>query len=120
MKCENKRLFQGMKRKLVLAVFAVLLGNVMIPASFTSAQGEYGFPDHYPPGFDEQGRIDRIAVDEVVIDDILWKFSPDVKYHTKTTRNASRGWFKVGSQVGFIKDAGNRISALYLIQAAKP
>lgn len=120
MKCEKKRLCQGIKRKLVLAVFAVLLGSVMIPTNFTCAQGEYGFPAHYPPGFDEQGRIDRIAVDEVVIDDIVWKFSPDVKYHTKTTQNASRDWFKVGSQVGFIKDAGNRILALYLLKAQTP
>lgn len=120
MKLENKPLFRRIKRNLICAALALLLVNILFPVNLTCAQGEYGFPAHYPPGFDEQGRIDRIAVGEVVIDDRLWKFSPDVKYHTKRTQNASRAWFKVGSQVGFVKDASNRIAALYLIEKPKP
>jgi hypothetical protein len=120
MKGKNKTRSRRVKRSSIGAAVALLLGSILLLVTFAGAEGEYGFPTHYPPGFDGQGRIDRIAVEEVVIDDIFWKFSPDVKYHTKATENASRAWFKVGSRAGFVKDAGNRISALYLIEKPKP
>lgn len=120
MKVETRSLIRQLRRNLILAALTLLLGSTIFPLNLASAEGEYGFPAHYPSGFDEQGRIDRIAVEEVVIDDILWKFSPDVKYHTKITENASRAWFKVGSRVGFVKDAYNRIAALYLIEKPAP
>jgi hypothetical protein len=81
-----------------------------------SYAGEYGFPKYYPASFDGSGRIDRLAADEVVIHDILFKFSPEVEYHTRTTQNASSAWLKEGQFVGYITNSRREIVSLWLIE----
>ena len=77
--------------------------------------GEWVFPAYYPDGFDGTGYILRIASDEVVIDDSLYKFAPFVKYGTPTTEFASKGSFKVGTRVGFIANSNKEIISMWLI-----
>lgn len=124
MKDKNQQSFPSAKHILICGAVALLLMGIALPAGVGHAlQGfEEGsvIPEHYPIWFDGIGQIDRIAADEVVINDKLLSLSPDIRYHTRTTENASKAWFKVGCLVGFVKDSTDRISALYLIKTSKP
>jgi hypothetical protein len=81
--------------------------------------GEWVLPEHYPEWFDGIGHIDRIASDEIVIDDSLHKMAFYARYATPTRKIATRGWFKVGSHVGFVTNAKKEIISLWLIEQAK-
>ena len=100
-----------------LALFLVVI-VVPIEVGYTrpSPKIEEPFPDYYPEGFHGQGPIDRIAADEVVINDTLFKLSPEVLYHTRTTQNASSAWFNAGKFVGYITNSNLEIVSLWLIE----
>jgi len=73
MKDTNKAFLIGMKHIAVCVGLALFLVTIALPV--VSHAGEYGFPEYYPGNFDGAGRIDRIAADEVVINDVLFKLS---------------------------------------------
>lgn len=114
MKDTNKAFLIGMKHIAVCVGLALFLVTIALPV--VSYAGEYGFPEYYPGNFDGSGRIDRIATDEVVINDTLFKFSPEVKYHTRATQNASSAWIKEGQFVGYITSSRREIVSLWLIK----
>jgi len=89
-----------------------------IPAAAAEMQSEGGFvlPEYYPESFDGTGRINRIALDEVVIDDSLYRFSPYAEYGTPTDRHALRAWFQVGNRVGYVTNENHEIISLWLIE----
>jgi hypothetical protein len=89
-----------------------------VPAAAAEMEGEGGFvlPEFYPDQFDGTGRIDRIALDEVVIDDSLYRFSPYAEYATPTDRHALRAWFQVGNRVGYVTNENHEIISLWLIE----
>jgi hypothetical protein len=72
-------------------------------------------PKHYPKGFSGMGYIDRIEDNEIVVDDVLFRLSTGVSYHTPKIGKASRGWFSVGKRVGFITNSKREIISLWLI-----
>ncbi len=74
------------------------------------------FPDYYPEKFNAIGNIDRIAQDEIVIGDTLYRLSPNATYHTPTSRDASKVLFSVGSLVGFITNSAREVTSLWLIE----
>ncbi len=74
------------------------------------------FPDYYPEKFNAIGIIDRIAEDEIVIGDTLYRLSPNTTYHTPTNRDASNVLFPVGSLVGFITTSEREVTSLWLIE----
>ncbi len=74
------------------------------------------FPDYYPDTFNAIGNIDRIAENEIVIGDTLYRLSPYVTYHTPTSRDASKVLFPVGSLVGFITTSEREVTSLWLIE----
>ena len=74
------------------------------------------FPDYYPEKFNAIGNIDRIAEDEIVIGDTLYRLSPHATYHTPTVRDASKVLFPVGSLVGFITTSKREVMSLWLIE----
>ena len=116
MKDTNKAFLIGMKHIAVCVGLALFLVTITLPV--VSYAGEYGFPEYYPGNFDGSGLINRIAADEVVINDILFKLSPAVEYHTRTTQNASSAWLKKGQIVGYINSSSSRreIVSLWLIE----
>ena len=77
---------------------------------------ERKFPDYYPEKFNTIGNIDRIAENEIVIGDTLYRLSPHTTYHTPTTRDASKVLFPVGSLVGFITTSKREVTSLWLIE----
>ena len=77
---------------------------------------ERKFPDYYPDTFNAIGYIDRIAEDEIVIGDTLYRLSPYATYHTPTIRDASKVLFPVGSLVGFITTSKREVTSLWLIE----
>ena len=100
---------------------ALLLVNIVLPASVgysaqKSFEGDRVLPEYYPARFDGGGPIDRITEDEAVIGDMLWKLSPDVRYHTPSIENASSAWFKEGKFVGYITNSRREIVSLWLIE----
>ena len=102
---------------------ALFLANTAVPSSISYAQRqvkpEVVLPKHYPNGFDGFGRIDRIATDEVVIDDTLIPLSPYISYHTPEEKDAPSYLFVPGSLVGFIKNSENAIESLWLIEKGR-
>ena len=97
----------------------LLLGLIFF---FFLAGGAHGqdreqkFPDYYPDKFNAIGNIDRIAEDEIVIGDTLYRLSPHATYHTPTVRDASKVLFPVGSLVGFITTSKREVMSLWLIE----
>ena len=117
MKEGNKTSIRKIKYIFICMGLALFLVSITFPVAVSYA-GEYGFPEYYPGNFDGSGRINRIAADEVVINDILFKLSPEVEYHTRTTQNASSAWLKKGQIVGYISSSSSRreIVSLWLIE----
>jgi hypothetical protein len=107
-------------------VFALLVGPMLlmtgpglrVPAAAAEMHGEGGsvLPEYYPNRFDGTGRINRIAMDEVVIDDLLYRLSPYAEYATPTDRHALRAWFQVGNRVGYITNEKHEIISLWLFE----
>ena len=121
MKDNNKTSVRSMKHIAICVGLALFLVNIALPASVGySAQkgfeGDRVLPEHYPDRFDGGGPIDRITEDEAVIGDMLWKLSPDVRYHTPSIENASSAWFKEGKFVGYITNSRREIVSLWLIE----
>jgi len=120
MKENNKTSIRHITR---IAIFVCgvlfLVGMVLLPGVTQAFQGfkeGSALPEHYPNKFEQIGRVDRIELDEVVINDCLFKFSPDVEYHTPSVENASSAWFKKGQFVGYITNSRREIVSLWLIE----
>lgn len=64
----------------------------------------------------EIGAIDRIAPDEVVVGDCLYKFSLSIRFYTSSKLNtyANRSRFKVGTWVGYQINDNREITAMWL------
>ena len=100
-----------------LALIFVYFGQPLT-AICAEPQGETGWavPEYYPDRFDGSGRINRIAVDEVVIDDSLYRFSPYAEYATPTDRDALQASFNVGNRVGYLTNEKGEITSLWLLE----
>ena len=73
----------------------------------------------YPEDFDSIGRLDRIADEEVVISDVLYRLSPSAAYHTPNHSNASPSRFHDGDYVGCLIDESGEIESIWLISRAE-
>lgn len=119
-KISNKTSLRGMRHMAICVGLALFLVTLVLPTG--GVQALQGFedgsviPGHYPNKFDQIGRVDRIELDEVVINDCLFKFSPGIKYHTPSVENASSAWFKEGQFVGYITNSKREIVSLWLIE----
>jgi len=106
----------------VLVGIGVVLGLAVLVGypGTTSGEGFLGeradFPSYYPEKFNGIGRIDRIARDEIVISDSLYKLSPYATYATPTRKTVPRTWLDVGNLVGFITNEKNEIISLWLVK----
>ena len=120
MKENIKISLRGMKPIAMGVGLALFLLTLVLPAGVVQALQGFKdgsvIPGHYPNKFEQIGRVDRIELDEVVINDCLFKFSPDVEYHTPSVENASSAWFKEGQFVGYITNSRREIVSLWLIE----
>ena len=101
--------------------FFLALIVFFMPVSAGYAQqkhkGEWILPENYPlGGFDGWGTLNRLAAEEVVIDDVLYVLSPSVTYHFPSASDVSASWFKPGHLVGFLKSATGEIISLWRIE----
>jgi len=99
----------------------LVLTVVLIPVSDGYTQqkykGEWILPENYPlGGFDGWGTINRLAAEEVVIDDVLYALSPSVTYHFPSASDVSASWFKPGQLVAFLQNATGEIISLWRIE----
>ncbi len=120
MKDNNKTSLRGMKHIAICVGLALFLLTLALPAGVVQALQGFKegsvIPEHYPNEFDQIGHVDRIALEEVVINDCLFKLSPDVEYHTPSIENASSAWFKEGKFVGYITNSRREIVSLWLLE----
>jgi len=120
-KKENRQFCFGKKSTLLicigLALVFVCLGQPLT-AICAERQGETGWavPEYYPDRFDGTGRIGRITVDEIVINDSLYRLSPNAEFATPTRKHALRAWFEVGNRVAYITNTKHEIISLWLIE----
>jgi hypothetical protein len=101
---------------------ALIVAGICIPASAGAGageqkvKGEWILPEHYPAGFDGYGYINRIAAEEVVIDDSLLRLSPAVIYTTLISVMAGSDDFTDGDLVGYLTNSEQEIISLWLIK----
>ena len=79
-------------------------------------KGQWTLPEHYPKGFHGYGYINRLAQDEVVIDDQLFVLAKSVVYATPVSEVASRADFNEGDLVGYLKNPRDEITSIWLVK----
>ena len=108
---------------LCLSLAAFLTAGVM-PAGAGQAErrvkGEWVLPEHYPDGFHGYGYLDRMAADEIIINDSVLKIAPYATYATPGSEIATSIDFKLGDLVGYLKNAKDEVESLWLIKRSGP
>lgn len=103
---------------------ALIIAGICMPAGVLAGEqkirGEWILPENYPQGFDGYGYINRIAADEVVIDEALFRVSPAVTYATPNSIMAKIGDFTDGDLVGYLTNTEQAIISLWLIEKGSP
>jgi hypothetical protein len=111
------------KQIIVGIALALIVAGICIPASAGAGEqkvkGEWILPEHYPAGFDGYGYINRIAAEEVVIDDSLLRLSPAVIYTTLISVMAGSDDFRDGDLVGYLTNSEHEIISLWLIEKGR-
>jgi len=132
LKIKSKGIVEHMKsnrkcliRKIILCLaLVVFLTAGLMPAGVGQAErrvkGEWTLPKHYPNGFHGYGYLDRIAEDEVIINDSVLKIAPYATYATPGSEIATSADFKLGDLVGYLKNAKNEVESLWLIKRSAP
>lgn len=117
---DGKMRHAKIKHILFMIILVLLIVGVTLPSGICYAQkrakGEWAFPEYYPKKFDGEGYIDRIAKDEIVIDDCSYRFSPFVKFATPTRKNTLSSRFRAGDLVGYIINSKKEITSLWLLK----
>lgn len=112
-----KRIAAGLALALIVAGICMPAG---VGAGEGKVKGEWILPEHYPDGFDGYGYINRIAADEVVIDEALFRVSPAVIYATPNNIMALMKDFTEGDLVGYLTNPEEVIISLWLIEKGRP
>ena len=113
----NKGIFR--KKARLFSLLIVFTCSISVFLSIAHAQKlvkpEWVMPDHYPEYFHGWGRIGYIDSKEIVINDIAFRLSPYIEYHSPDTLRDSVYLFKVGKLAGFLFDEAGEIDSLWLI-----
>ena len=120
-KKENRQFFIGRKSTLLITIgLALLFLSLGQPSTAICAERQavtgQAVPEYYPERFDGTGRIGRITMDEIVINDSLYRLSPNAEFATPTRQHALRAWLQVGNLVGYVTNAKHEIISLWLIE----
>ena len=116
---KNKTDYHYRIRQIIVGIaLALIVVGICIPAGAgeQKVKGEWILPEHYPAGFDGYGYINRIAAEEVVIDDSLLRISPAITYTTLISLMAVSDDFTDGDLVGYLTDTEQAIVSLWLIE----
>ena len=99
-------------------IFALIFVFSLVKVGLTGERsgGGLALPKHYPDRFTGIGRIDRLAEEEIVIDDSLYWLAPYVTYHTPTAMNVSNAMFRAGNLVGFITNSERQIISIWFLK----
>ena len=112
--------FKGLKHFIVCSILTLFLVNTGMPVNLSHAQTRYKpevvLPADYPNGFDGFGRIDDLDDDRAVIQDILFKLSPSVTFHTPTNMDSTAAYFDIGDLVGYLTNKEGEIISLWLLE----
>jgi len=118
---KNRKDFHHRIRQMMAAIaLALITAGICIPANAGAGgqkvKGEWILPAYYPKGFDGYGYINRIAANEVVIDDSIYRLSPAATYSTLSSVMATIGDFVEGDLVGYLTNSEQEIISLWLIK----
>ena len=106
----KRKAFQ--KIGLVFVVIAIFISSTICLAQ----QGIEDLPDYYPESFSGDGCVDRITNNKIVIEDRLFKLSPEIAFHTLKVEYANRSRFRAGMRVGYIKNLLNEIESIWYVR----
>ena len=122
MKKNKTECHHRIKQIMVGIALALIVAGICIPAGAgeQKVKGEWILPEHYPAGFDGYGYINRIAAEEVVIDESLFRLSPAVTYTTLISLMAVSGDFTDGDLVAYLTNSEQEIISLWLIEKGRP
>ena len=62
------------------------------------------------------GEIERLATNEIVINDRLFILSPSTTFNTPTMKNAPKSWFHEGAIIRYFVNENREIVSLWLIK----
>jgi hypothetical protein len=118
---QNGNIVFGRTGRLLICIGVAFLSLGLllpVPATYAEGQGEKAraLPEHYPDRFDGTGRIDRLTVDQIVIDDTLYRLSPYAEFATPTRKQVLRSSLHVGNRVGYLTNEKHEIISLWLIE----
>ena len=107
-------------RKILICVCMIILafsitGFISVAHAQPLVKPEWVMPDHYPRYFHGWGRLGYLDSKEIVVNDIAFKLSPYIEYHSPQRLNDSIYLFKPGKLVGFLFDEAGEIDTLWLI-----
>jgi len=118
MKIRKTNPHQGIKLTIAGLALALIVAGICIPAGAGEhkVKNKWDLPDHYPAAFDGYGYVNRIAAEEVVIDDSLLRLSPATTYTTLNSVMAVNSDFREGDLVGYLSNSGQEIISLWMIK----
>lgn len=100
-------------------LFAVLAFCGADHHAWAEEDAEHLIDGRNPDDFENQGRIDRLAGDVIVIDDMQKRFAADVKYYGPGRIRISRSVFGEGCKVGYLTNSKGEISSLWLLEQSR-
>jgi hypothetical protein len=94
-------------------------GFILLTTVGAAQQSVIELPDYYPDRFSGVGCVDSLTDKGVVIDDLMFKISPNTTFHTLKTQYASRAGFRAGMRVGFVKNSHHELDSIWYIQQCR-
>jgi hypothetical protein len=113
---EDEEMSHEKKRGILMGIGICLMAVgllVVISAVQGEARERTDLPRHYPDEFSGEGQIDRIATDEIVINDCFYRFSKHPMFNSYTHVNVSIKQFHEGDSVYYIKNDKGEIESLW-------
>ena len=101
-----------------IAILLTIFPGTSVFGEHPNVKPEWVMPAHYPEWFHGWGRIGYLEGNEIVINDMDYRLSPSVTYHTPDRIN-SRYDFNTGKLAGFLLNENDEIVSLWLITMKK-
>ena len=99
----------------MMIMLAAILPGTTFSGEYRRVKPEWVMPENYPGWFHGWGKIGYFEGNEIVINDMDYRLSNSVKFHTPEHELASRYEFSVGKLAGFLFDENGEIVSLWLI-----
>jgi len=98
----------------------IQIKGLMLLTLFSLSVSAAALPDYYPKAFQMNGTIDRVDLKRgiIVINDMLWSLSMNVKVHSLNTEFSSIRTLRSGMKMGFTMNSingKNQITEIWLL-----